>query len=424
MAANEAGRTKWTEETEDALVEWWQRYECLYNMSSDTFHKKPEKERCWEEIAAALHMPVEDVKVRAASLRTQYSRLLKPLRSGRKKRATTPRQQKILTSLKFLEKHIISRYSERELGTSAKELLTTQQESEDSEPENTALSPDLDSGRLNSPAESGASSRATWPMDKEDEFLELWQRHECLYNMSGDRFYDRIEKEKKWAEIARALDLPVEDVKMRATTLRTQYARLSRAQGQRRNKPMTHRQKRILKSCEFLRQHINYRSSEHRLDQSMTDESKAQKDGNNSEPENTVPPQDLYGGASPSPSQSSSVSPLPHKLPEKQPKIQNGNDVERQKVALLQQMIDVIQEIGRQPERDCEDSFGLTVAMELKRIQNLALRNTVKRQIMTTLYDALDSEMMIDPISYLIPDQEPEETFPRDESQSVTVVIP
>lgn len=90
--------------------------------------------------------------------------------------------------------------------------MTTQQESEDSEPENTALSPDLDSSRLNSPAESGASSRATWPMDKEDEFLQLWQRHECLYNMSGDKFYDRIEKERKWAEIARALDLPGESL--------------------------------------------------------------------------------------------------------------------------------------------------------------------------------------------------------------------
>lgn len=49
-------------------------------------------------------------------------------------------------------------------------------------------------------------------MEKEDRFLELWQQHECLYNLSADKFYDKMEREKKWAEIAALLELPGEKV--------------------------------------------------------------------------------------------------------------------------------------------------------------------------------------------------------------------
>ncbi|XP_051272769.1 uncharacterized protein wu:fb74b10 [Dicentrarchus labrax] len=410
-------RTKWSEDMEDLLVDWWQQYECLYNVSSDTYHNKAEKERCWEEIAVSLDLPVEEVKVRAVSLRTQYSRLLKPLRSGRKNKALTPRQKRILTSLKFLEKHVISRSTDSNLDQSPKDMLTTQQDSDDSEPDNTAFSPDLDSGRSRSPAENAAAVRTTWSVEKEDRFLELWQQHECLYNLTGDRFYDRIEREKKWSEIATALELPVEDVKTRASTLRTQYSKLVKPRGSgKKKRPLTLRQRRILKSCEFLKKYISHRSSEDNLGQSIKEALMTQQDSSNSEPENTAPSQDFDGAASPSPTESSSVSPLPPQPARKQPKTQNRNDTERQKVALLQHMVDVIQETSRQPERDCEDSFGVTVAMELKRIRNPVLRNRVKREIMTILYDALDSEHVTDPVSY-----QPQ-LIPKEESHSITVV--
>lgn len=155
------------------------------------------------------------------------------------------------------------------------------------------------------------------------------------------------------------------------------------------------------------------------LDQSIKDALKTQQDSSDSKPENTALSQDFDGGASPSPTDSSSVSPPPPRLVKIQPKTQNRNDMERQKVALLQHMLDAIQETSRQPERDCEDSFGVTVAMELKRIRNPALRNRVKRQIMTVLYDALDSEQVTDLVSY-----QPQHTLPREESHSITVVIP
>lgn len=155
------------------------------------------------------------------------------------------------------------------------------------------------------------------------------------------------------------------------------------------------------------------------LEQSINGALRTRQDSSDSEPENTALSRDLDGGVPPSPTDSSSVSPPPPQHARKHPKNPNSDDMERQKLALPQHMIDVTQETSRAPERDCEDSFGVTVAMELKRIRNPILRNRVKRQIMTILYDTLDSEQATDPVSY-----QPPHSFPREESHSITVVIP
>ncbi|XP_070708408.1 uncharacterized protein [Pempheris klunzingeri] len=354
-------------------------------MSSDTGQNEAQKERDWKEIAVALGLPVEEVKVRAASLRTQYSKLLKPLRSGRSNKAVTPGQKRILSSLKFLEKHVASRPTEAHLDQSAEGMLTVQQDSDDAKPKNATFQLDLDSGRSRSPADGGGVFRAAWPVEKEDVFFELWRQHECLYNVGAKKFCSQLEKEKKWAEIAAVLEIPVEAVKMRASSLRTQYSKLVKP-GKRKT-PLTARQRKILMSCDFLKKYICHRPTKGGLDRSMTDAVETQQDSSDSEPENT----ELSSrDSTPSPTESPSVSPPA----EKQPRNQSRNDGERQKAALLQHMLDIIQEPSRQPERDCEDSFGVTVAMELKRLRSPVLRNRVKRQIMTILYDALDSEQI------------------------------
>ncbi|XP_033466660.2 uncharacterized protein LOC117246795 [Epinephelus lanceolatus] len=413
-------RTRWTVDMEDLLVDLWKQYECLYDVSSDTYHNKAEKERCWEEIAVALDLSVEEVKMRATSLRTQYTRVLKPLAlsGGKKNKALTTRQRRILKSLKFLRKHVNPRFTDCNSDQSTKDTLNTQQNSEESNPEDTAFSLDLDSGRSHSPAEKATIVRTNWSIEKENRLLQLWQQHNCLYDLSADRFHDRLEREKRWAEIASALELPVEDVKVRATSLRTQYSRLVKplASG-RKKKPITGRQRMILMSCEFLRKHINHRPIESKFDQLIKDSLKTLQDSSDSEPEDTVLSQDLDGGASSSPTESSSVSPPPPQLANNQTKTPNRTDKERQKLALLQHIVDVFQETSREPQKDCEDAFGVTVAMELKRLRNPALRNRVKRQIMTVLYDALDSEQMTDPY-------QPHNTFQREEPHSITVVIP
>ncbi|XP_044193689.1 uncharacterized protein LOC122971204 [Thunnus albacares] len=193
---------------------------------------------------------------------------------------------------------------------------------------------------------------------------------------------------------------PDEDVKTRASSLQTQYSG-----------PITPGQRRILQSCKFLTKHVNHCSTESNLDHLI-------KESSDSESENRELSQDLEGGESPSHTESSSVSPPPPQPAKKRSKTQSRHDMKRQKLALLQHLLDVIQETSREPETDCEDSFGVTVAMELKRIRNLGLRNRVKRQIMTILYDALDCEQP-DTLLY-----QPLPASPREESHSITVVLP
>ncbi len=48
----------------------------------------------------------------------------------------------------------------------------------------------------------------------EENVIELWQEHECLYDISTKMYYNRAEKEKRWTEIANALQQPGELVKI------------------------------------------------------------------------------------------------------------------------------------------------------------------------------------------------------------------
>merc|ERR1719357_1588394 len=126
---------------------------------------------------------------------------------------------------------------------------------------------------------------------------------------------------------------------MRANSLQTQYSG-----------PITPGQRRILKSCKFLTKHINHHSAESNLDHSI-------KESSDSEPENRELSQDLDGGESPSHTESSSVSPPPPQPAKKRSKTQSRYETKRQKLVLLQHILDVIQETSREPETDCEDSF-------------------------------------------------------------------
>ncbi|XP_037611162.1 uncharacterized protein wu:fb74b10 [Sebastes umbrosus] len=417
----------WSEAFEDQLIDMIEDRPPLYDVSEKLYANRVVKTELWREIEHRLDVSEKELKKKWDSLRTQYTRYKKlaPPESGGAQK--TGRQQWILSRLQFLEPHTKRKENTSnhtiKFERSTKDILTPQQDSEDVKPEIPAIPLDPDSGRSSSPAESVPAVRTTWSVEKEDKFVELWQQHDCLYD-SADRYSDRLEREKKWSEIATALELPVQEVKIRATTLRTQYSRLvkPRCSG-RKMRPMTARQRRILRSCEFLKKHINHRPSEGNFNQSIKDMLRTEWDSSDSEPENTALSQELDGGASPSPTESSSVSsppPPPPPLPQlsrKQTKPPNRSDEERRNQALLEHLLDVIQETGREPKKDCEDSFGVTIAMELKRIRNPALRNRVKRQIMTILYDALDSEQMTEPVSY-------QHTFPSDDPHSITVVIP
>ncbi len=41
----------------------------------------------------------------------------------------------------------------------------------------------------------------------EENIIELWQEHECLYNVTSKTYHNRSDKEKSWVSIAEALNL-------------------------------------------------------------------------------------------------------------------------------------------------------------------------------------------------------------------------
>lgn len=49
-----------------------------------------------------------------------------------------------------------------------------------------------------------------WTVQKEERLVELWSEQECLCDVSSHLYHDRVEKEKKWTEIAAALEIPSE----------------------------------------------------------------------------------------------------------------------------------------------------------------------------------------------------------------------
>lgn len=44
------------------------------------------------------------------------------------------------------------------------------------------------------------ATRKVWTQVMEQSFIELWQEHKCLYDVSHEMFHNRSEKEKRWTE--------------------------------------------------------------------------------------------------------------------------------------------------------------------------------------------------------------------------------
>ncbi|KAL3971397.1 fumarate hydratase, class II [Sarotherodon galilaeus] len=116
----------WTQAMEAQLVELWQAHLSLFDVASKNYHDRNKRDRSWMEIAAQLQLPVNEVKTRVASLRTQYGKLLKPKPSGSGQKPPTPKQTWILKHLDFLKAHVVHR-----LGTELEEIGPTEERDED-----------------------------------------------------------------------------------------------------------------------------------------------------------------------------------------------------------------------------------------------------------------------------------------------------
>ncbi|CAI5661128.1 uncharacterized protein LOC112842915 [Oreochromis niloticus] len=128
-----AQRIVWTQAMEAQLVELWQAHPSLFDVASKNYHDRNKRDRGWMEIAAQLQLPVNEVKTRVASLRTQYGKLLKPKPSGSGQKPPTPKQTWILKHLDFLRAHVVHRQTEStlRLGTESEDIGATEEGDED-----------------------------------------------------------------------------------------------------------------------------------------------------------------------------------------------------------------------------------------------------------------------------------------------------
>ena len=115
-------------------------------------------------------------------------------------------------------------------------------------------------------------------------------------------------------------------------------------------------------------------------------------------------PEDLEPVASSGTTPPHACTPEPPNLAKKRKKVQSPDEIEIQKVNILQQMSKVIAENRNRPvQTDSDTTFGVQVAAELRSINNPILKTRVKRQIMAALYEAQESELSMSSPTYRRP---------------------
>uniref|UniRef100_A0A1A8JEE4 MADF domain-containing protein n=3 Tax=Nothobranchius TaxID=28779 RepID=A0A1A8JEE4_NOTKU len=239
-----------------------------------------------------------------------------------------------------------------------------------------------------------AQQRGRWSSEMEERLVGMWQQRECLYNVSCKAYHNRNDRERSWAELATALDMPVEEVKTRVTALRSQYGKLLKAGG----KPLTTKQKWIFRSLTFLRNHVvTQRATESTLPQSAKDALAAERDpigdpdddvSQMSEETSVEEQSSLHNDDDFSPPVS------PSRPAKRQKKSQSADDIEMEKLKILQQMAAAFGAGKSRSGAFSDSNFGAQVAEELRLIKNHLIKTRVKRKIMNDLYEAQEKDAM------------------------------
>ncbi|XP_061567664.1 uncharacterized protein wu:fb74b10 [Cololabis saira] len=249
------------------------------------------------------------------------------------------------------------------------------------------------------------ATRRAWTQGMEQRLIELWQTHECLYDVSHDLYHNKAEKEHRWAEVADALQQSVEEVKTRAVSLRTQFSRLVKPRpGDSCGKALTARQRWLLRVLDFLTNHIVHRPCKSPLggsnvkhdDMDDPDLSDSTSDSTSSTP---LPPEFPDEGTSavtveeiPSPVSNGSRKTQAETSSSSRGVKRRGsseNDIELQKLDFLKRMA---ARVEAEPVPDAFTTFGNQVASELRLLQDPALVTSLKRNIMNLIYDSQDTE--------------------------------
>ncbi|XP_016295371.1 uncharacterized protein LOC107653215 [Sinocyclocheilus anshuiensis] len=235
-----------------------------------------------------------------------------------------------------------------------------------------------------------------WTPEAEETLIELWQESACLYDISSADYHNREEKDKRWKEVADALQMPALAVATRVASLRTQYSRLRKPKPNgSEKKPLTMRQRWLLRALGFLKPHIVHRQSENPLGSDKVEETADESDEMETDKEvdsfdsisvclSPMPGTPDTG----IPEETASYSLSPRSTSGKRTR-SSESDIELQKLEVLKQMSAKVLE---HPSPDAAAVFSSQVAMEYRLLRDPSVQMRVRRQIMALLYEAQDSE--------------------------------
>ncbi|XP_059383092.1 uncharacterized protein LOC132117798 [Carassius carassius] len=243
----------------------------------------------------------------------------------------------------------------------------------------------------------------SWTPEAEETLIELWQQSACLYDISSADYHNREEKDKRWREVSEALQMPVEAVATRVASLRTQYARLKKPKANAgEKKPLTIRQRWLLRALDFLKPHIVHRRHEITLGLPSSDKAEDTLDESDEMSQETDKEVDSFDSISVClspmpdtpdtgiPEETASCSPSPRSTSGKRTR-SSEPDIELQKLEVLKQMSAKVLE---NPSVDAAAVFSSQVALEYRLLRDPSVQMRVRRQIMALLYEAQDSERL------------------------------
>ncbi|KAK7132819.1 hypothetical protein R3I93_019151 [Phoxinus phoxinus] len=241
----------------------------------------------------------------------------------------------------------------------------------------------------------------SWTRQAEETLIELWQESACLYDISDADYHNREEKDRRWKEVADALQMPAEAVATRVASLRTQYARLRKPKPSGSEvKPLTLRQRWLLRALDFLKPHIVHRRNENHLGLPSSDKVEECVDESDEMMQETDKDIDSFDSISVClspmpgtpdtgiPEETASYSLSPRSTSSKRRRV-SDSDIELQKLEVLKQMSAKVLE---NPPADSAAVFSSQVAMEYRLLSDPSVQMRVRRKIMAVLYEAQDAE--------------------------------
>ncbi|XP_035988175.1 uncharacterized protein LOC110367769 isoform X9 [Fundulus heteroclitus] len=240
-----------------------------------------------------------------------------------------------------------------------------------------------------------AGTRVTWSQSTEEQLVELWRAHPSLFDVGSQSYHNRTKREKSWGEIANQLQLPVNEVKTRVASLRTQYGKLLKPKPSGRGqRPLTPKQKWILKHLDFLKGHVIHRTTESTLRPGTESEDTCEGEENPSTVEREADVLSSSDSTSPvsvvqeeESSPPVTCQPVQKQRVKKQKPQSAQPSLEMVKLSLLQQIQKTLSSTA-----DPAELFGQQVATEIRIIEDKAVYARLKRNIMNMIYEAQEAE--------------------------------